>query len=105
MEPIILVGVVFLIPATVVGIAFLVHQDAERIGMENPDKWFGIVVLSGGSGLLLYLLERDDQQAALAAPEGAEFPLPGMGITPERSDADTRQTTSMGDTEDEDISE
>lgn len=88
MEPIVLVGLFLVVPAIVIGIAFLVHQDAKRLGMDDYDKWFGIVVLTGGTGLLLYLFERDDHKAEQTAPADAEFPLPGATVREEGSETD-----------------
>ncbi|USZ72652.1 hypothetical protein [Natronosalvus halobius] len=87
MEPIVLVGLFLVVPTIVIGAAFLVHQDAKRLGMDDYDRWFGIVVLTGGTGLLLYLLERDDHEAEQTVPADAEFPLPGATVGEEGSES------------------
>lgn len=65
----------------------LVYRDANRLGLDEPEKWALIVGLSCGTGLPLYLFERDD---ARHDDEADPFTLPGGAGNPAARDDDER---------------
>ncbi|SEW01930.1 hypothetical protein [Natrinema salifodinae] len=79
MKPIVLVLLLIALSSIPVALGLIVQQDAKRKGLDDPDRWFAIVALTAGTGVILYLLERDDR-ASRSAPADAEFPLPGASV-------------------------
>ncbi|SEQ95027.1 hypothetical protein [Natrinema salaciae] len=80
----IVVGYVFL---SVVALPVLVYFDARRLEIDDPGKWIGIVLLTGGTGVLLYLFERTDAKHGSGSDEADPFGLPGSS-PPDRAASD-----------------